>query len=282
MRINVSIGYQGRSIKGTLQTEENEALTSQPWSSLYRNAQSRVPYYVAASVIVNNGKTIISFMYDGVSLFKHLKTNNLDPQTRLKILQVNYIFFKCHSFTRTSYSNERCLPLKPANYPTWESEECLEGLSQNEDFRQLLFDSLNAQAVEEGQKAIDQLASIQFAIGSKLMPTTNVHPGIRWIWCAAQNGLPLAKKLLGVYALDLDGITQLKPNTDEAQKWLKEASNHGDAQAAILLEQLNEIIETPLSSDDDDENNNENKAVPLSCSSNSNNSNSDLEEEKDS
>lgn len=254
----VSIGHQGQSVHSLFNTNDVEALTTETWSNLYRKAAAynRIPYYVAAAVIVQNGANYWFNLYDGVSLHKLLKTRGLntsDPLTRLPIEKVHYIFFKCAKYTYLD-DYDRTLPLSTPNFP-WKTQEnsCLQSLIDDNDYSDFLFDSLNLHTAEtDSQEEISGLAQTQFVIGSKLIADGEDLLGLRWIWASAHKGIPEAQKLLGIYAIEGEdkGIT---PDFDEGEKWLRKAAKQGDQEAASLLEQLQEASDKE-SADSDSEN----------------------------
>jgi hypothetical protein len=238
VEVNFSMRYENETIKSKFDTDENEALTNQTWNDLFENAiKQNIPYYVVGVTLSSN--KYCNF-YDGVTLYKYLKTHQLDPKTRLGILKVQYLFFKCFDFDKTpDKTKERSLPLLPISNPKWSYKKYLSDMAQDTTYAELLFDSLNQEGIIENDPYLrDKLAQTQFVIGSKLMNEKHVRAGIRWIWCAAQHQLPVAEKTIGKFSVLNHYQINLVSNLQEAEKWLELASQHGDAESKLLLDEL--------------------------------------------
>jgi TPR repeat protein len=237
MNGSVTIVYQGQSFHSSFNLADYENLTYETWNELYQKAQSHhIPYYIMAAVIVQNSSTTHCHLYDGVTLHKALKANQRDPSTNLPIQKVHYLFFKCAQYMQSD-SFQPTLPLLPLKSPIrLEKDDCLTNFIQHESLSDLFFDSLNLHTAEEGSnQEITRLAQTQFVIGTQLIALGESLKGLRWIWGAANKGIPAAQKLLGLHALDYVD-SKISSNVEEGEKWLQLAASQGDQEAASLLE----------------------------------------------
>lgn len=251
MQINYSMVHQNTRIASTLNTDEKEPFFEKTWDSLFENAQkNHLPYYIAASVLVKDESSYRTIFYDGVALRKYLKINELDPQTELKIEKVTYLFLNCYDYSETEQDPDvLSLPLNPTPSPEYISESCLSELTQNDELSDILFDSLTpSHGTKSDEKRIYDLSTRQLIIGNHLIETGHRLTGLRWIWCAAENGLSVAQKALGIYALDVNNEFGLEPSTEEAEFWLQSAADQGDVQASSLVKNLKIALDQQLSS----------------------------------
>ena len=111
-------------------------------------------------------------------------------------------------------------------------------LTQNDELSDILFDSLTPSHGKNSDERIHDLSIRQLIIGNHLIERGHRLTGLRWIWCAAENGLSVAQKALGIYALDVNNEFGLEPSTEEAEFWLQSAADQGDVQASSLVKSL--------------------------------------------
>lgn len=282
MQINFSSAYDNKTIQSSFSTNEVEALTCHTWNELYKDAQKNFPYYVAACVIVKNpayesskglqtthilskilpftdksSQNYQSLFYDGVAFRKSLKTLNnqplplQDPVTRLEILKVDYLFFKCLSFTHPDESKNYSLPLYPCSQPKWKNHESLTRLANDSGLSDILFDGLNLFAIDLSKL---EIALSQLTVGLKLMQSEEtIKLGFRWIWTAAKNDFFIAQRMLAIYSLRIKQKNFVK-NESEIRYWLERASENNDEVSIDFLAKLNSAehnAQDSTSSDDE-------------------------------